>query len=374
MPIYLRCPICKTDQNYQRKNCKKCVSPLPSHDRKYRVIVCHRGKIATQIVPYTLQLAKKIEAKLKSELVSGNYYPKKGNIYSLNDIASKYFKEYKNRGGKIWKDEEARYNFWFKNRFGNKELDKITPSDVENFSSELGDSITKMGTPTAPKTIKNALELLSRLFNYAIRMELYNGSNPVKRVTRPRINNIRDITLSKKQIRKLLDVLDEYPDKLMTNLVKLALFTGMRKGELLKLKWRDADLENTFIHIRNPKGGKDEVIPLNNSAINTLKQLDELTGGEVLVFPGKSGLVKQNIRQPWSRIKELAELPDDFRFHDLRHTYASMLASSGKVDIYTLQRLLTHKSPQMTQRYAHLIEERLREGAEVMDEVIEMRI
>jgi integrase len=73
-----------------------------------------------------------------------------------------------------------------------------------------------------------------------------------------------------------------------------------------------------------------------------------------------------------SRIKERAGIPKDFRaLHGLRHVYASMLASSGKVDMYTLQKLLTHKSPQMTQRYAHLRDETLRKAADLAGDLIE---
>lgn len=70
------------------------------------------------------------------------------------------------------------------------------------------------------------------------------------------------------------------------------------------------------------------------------------------------------------RIREKAGLPPDFRpFHGLRHTYASRLASSGKVDLYTLQKLLTHESPDMTQRYAHLSDEAMKRAAAVADEI-----
>ena len=77
------------------------------------------------------------------------------------------------------------------------------------------------------------------------------------------------------------------------------------------------------------------------------------------------------IRHQVNRIKKAAGLPDDFRpLHGLRHVYASMLASSGKVDMYTLQKLLTHKSPQMTQRYAHLRDEALKSASDLAGKLI----
>ena len=79
-----------------------------------------------------------------------------------------------------------------------------------------------------------------------------------------------------------------------------------------------------------------------------------------------------DINKQVNRIKKRAGLPAEFRpLHGLRHTYASMLASSGKVDMYTLQKLLTHKDPRMTQRYAHLRDETLKKAAKVADDIIE---
>jgi integrase len=89
------------------------------------------------------------------------------------------------------------------------------------------------------------------------------------------------------------------------------------------------------------------------------------------VFPGRNGGQLQTIRKPVNRIKEAAGLPVDFRpLHGLRHVYASMLASSGKVDMYQLQRLLTHKDFTMTQRYAHLRDDALKRAADVAGEII----
>ena len=149
----------------------------------------------------------------------------------------------------------------------------------------------------------------------------------------------------------------------------MALYTGMRRGELFRLRWDDIDFERRFIHIRNPKGGVDQTIPLNDAVRNVLNRV-ERTGSEY-VFPGRGGKQRTDIKRPVNRIKEKAGLPKDFRaLHGLRHVYASMLASSGKVDMYTLQKLLTHKSPQMTQRYAHLRDEAGRQAGNVVTELV----
>ena len=79
----------------------------------------------------------------------------------------------------------------------------------------------------------------------------------------------------------------------------------------------------------------------------------------------------RQISETSRKIRDAAELPQDFRpNHGLRHTFASHLASSGEVDLYTLQRLMTHKSPMMTQRYAHLRDEALKRGANIMSRIV----
>ncbi len=89
------------------------------------------------------------------------------------------------------------------------------------------------------------------------------------------------------------------------------------------------------------------------------------------VFPGEGGGQRVSVQKASRRIRERAGLPKNFRpLHGLRHTYASMLASSGKVDIYTLQKLMTHKTPVMTQRYAHLRDDALRQAADLAGDII----
>ena len=92
------------------------------------------------------------------------------------------------------------------------------------------------------------------------------------------------------------------------------------------------------------------------------------SSASVLVFPNKHGKQRVCVRKAVARIKKRAGISEDFRgLHGLRHVFASRLASSGQVDLYRIQKLLTHKSPQMTQRYAHLRDDALRKASEVMD-------
>lgn len=171
----------------------------------------------------------------------------------------------------------------------------------------------------------------------------------------------------------MLKVLDEEPNIQAANLMELALFTGMHKSELLHLRWSNIDFERDFINIRGPKSGGDEKISFNAPARRVLESHPRKRSLE-FIFPGKNGKqrISTSFSKPVNRIKKRAGLPKDFRpLHGLRHVYASMLASSGQMDMYTPQKLLTHKSTRMTQRYAHLRDEAMKRASNLTGELID---
>ena len=209
---------------------------------------------------------------------------------------------------------------------------------------------------------------MRRISNFGVRYQMTNGlSFPIEM---PNLNNQKTETLTEEELKRLLSAMVQDSDQNIAKIMKLALFTGMRKGEIFNLEWSDVDFENRLITIRNPKSGRDEHIPMNQSTYDLLKSHLVHDLNPELVFPNKFGKKRVDIRKGVDRIKKRAGLPKEFRgMHGLRHVFASRLASSGKVDLYRIQKLLTHKSPQMTQRYAHLSNEVLREASEIMDDI-----
>lgn len=140
-------------------------------------------------------------------------------------------------------------------------------------------------------------------------------------------------------------------------LVLLALNTGLRRGELFALEWRDVDLIRGALTVRAEvaKSGKTRHVPLNAEASAVLKRWQAQGEGDGHVFPGRAGGRMTNINKSWAALCTAAEL-DDFHFHDCRHHFASKLAMAG-VDLYTIKELLGHSDFAMTQRYAHLAAE-----------------
>ncbi|OQC17981.1 MAG: site-specific tyrosine recombinase XerC [Firmicutes bacterium ADurb.Bin080] len=143
---------------------------------------------------------------------------------------------------------------------------------------------------------------------------------------------------------------------------------------MFKLKWTDIDFDKGFIFLRDPKGKEPQKVPLNDSARAVFESMPRHKSGFVFTMNnGKPFLT--DLRRRLNRIRDAAGIPGEFRaLHGLRHVYASMLASSGQVDMYTLQKLLTHKSPQMTQRYAHLRDETLKRASNLAVSIIQESI
>lgn len=256
--------------------------------------------------------------------------------------------------------DQNRYEKHLKPVFGDKEPKELAPLDVDRLRVGL---LKKR----RPATVKNVFELLRRIINFGIEKQLCDG--PGFRIKITTVDNKKTEDLTPEQLVRLLRAIEEDPHQQAGQIMLMALYTGMRRGELFRLKWQDIDFERGFIHIREPKGGVDQVIPLNDGAREVLQSI--IRTDSEYVFPGRGGQQRTDIHHQVNRIKERTGLPKDFRaLHGLRHVYASMLASSGKVDMYTLQRLLTHKSPLMTQRYAHLRDEALKRAGNVATEII----
>ena len=275
---------------------------------------------------------------------------------------NRLWNEYKERKplSKSLKIDDNRYQTHIKPHFGEKEPHEISQFEIDKLR------VTLLKTKK-PQTVKHILAQIRRISNFAEKKNLCNGIQFY--IEMPTVNNKKTEDLSTAQLQSLLEAIEQEHDNPASPMMKLALFSGMRRGEIFRLKWTDIDFERNFINIRDPKGGIDQKIPINNEARKLLESLPHTN--ITYVFPDENGKQRYQITREANRIKARAGLPIDFRpLHGLRHVYASMLASSGQVDMYTLQKLLTHKSPLMTQRYAHLRDDTLKRASNLMGELV----
>lgn len=264
-----------------------------------------------------------------------------------------------------------------------KSVKDITQGHIEQIRRDM------MAKKLGPATINHALRLLRRIINYGVEHGLCPALDFI--IKFQKVNNTLTEYLSPEEASRLLDTLSSWPRQDIARMVKLAMFSGMRRGELFKLKKEHLDFQHGLITIANPKGGKDASIPMSTPVRELLEQQLTFLAKETkrrerrynntvkpapawmdygFVFPGLHGDQRQECGAI-DRIKAAANLPKRFRpFHGLRHHYAVLLASSGEFNLDQIGQLLTHKSSDVTRRYAHFLPEAQQRAASRAAEII----
>jgi len=255
---------------------------------------------------------------------------------------------------KGWRTYESGYRKHVGPRFGHKTTDEVTVEEVNQFRFDLEKTLS-------PQSVKHQLVLLRRIVNYGVSSGYCLGFQ--FKINIPTVSNETTEDLTAEELERLFQTIAADKNVTAGRVMLLALFSGLRKMEMFRLKWSDIDFDQGFIQIRNPKSGQDERIPINDPTRELLMSIERGESG--FVFPGRDKKNHiQSVIRGINRIRTEAKLPAGFRpLHGLRHVFASILASSGEVDMYTLQKLLTHKDSKMTQRYAHLRDEALKRAA-----------
>lgn len=217
----------------------------------------------------------------------------------------------------------------------------------------------------APATINKELQLIRHAFNVAMREWEWCRENPMHRVSMEQVRNEVDRWLTANEEEHLLASSSHW----LREIIGFALNTGMRQGEILNLQWQDVDFARGILMVMKSKNGTRRTIPLNATVYELLAAKQATTGasrGPVFKTPLGNELQVRYLVREFCEARDRADIPD-FRFHDMRHTFATRLVQRG-VDLYKVQRLLGHKTSLMTQRYAHHSPESLREGVNVLDE------
>ena len=321
-----------------------------------------REKIGSEREHVTEKMAGQVREQRRVKERLGEEIPSGRRSITLDEAFSLYL-EWAKENKKTWENDDRLYRKRIRPRFGNLPLTRIRPHDLELFRSKLKNTIGIKGTLLRPATVKHYMILIRRIINFAIQVGKYNGENPFRHIKFKQLNNKITEVLSKQQSECLLKVLDAYPDQATANLIRFAYYTGLRKGELFSLKWQDVIEEQRIVHIRSPKSGVDEVCYPNDIAWSILEEQRELVTDSAFVFPGKNGHMRVEIKTAWSTIKKRAELPSEFRFHGLRHNFASTLARNPNVSVFQLQALMRHRDIKTTQRYIDIAREDLRDAA-----------
>src|SRR4030095_5005732 len=230
--------------------------------------------------------AERAEHAIRDQVYEGTYGKQKTPAPLLRDFISDTFLPWSKVNKRTWVHDEFRSRQLLK-VLGNKPMDQISPILIEKYKQDRRETKTARGGERAPSTVNRELELLSKVFSLAIDQGL-SISNPCRRVKRFREDNERNRYLSDQEEARLLSVLTG-PRADLRPVVILAIHTGMRRGELLSLRWANVDFERGLIHVMNSqreqtKSGHSRSIPMNQIARRELLGLHRETGHTEYVF------------------------------------------------------------------------------------------
>ena len=279
---------------------------------------------------------------------------------TFNDAWEKYMREdarYKSEGHYSRAGQCAKN---FLPIIGELSLSEVTPVVLSAYRTK------RIEDGVMTSTVVKELQFIRRVFSLCKRDWQLIWQSPFEFFTMPSANNKRVRYLEPGQFEKILVSCPSW----LRPIVKLARYTGMRRGNIIGLTWGQVDLQGRVINLEHTKNGERLTVPLSETAHKTLSAMKKTKvvhlGCPYVFHQNGEPLSPGRVSIAFKRACKRAGI-DNFRFHDLRHNFASNLVQSG-INLYKVQHLLGHKDGRMTQRYAHLTVDNLREAVESLEE------
>ena len=265
---------------------------------------------------------------------------------------------------RTWKRDQELFNLRLKDHFGDKKLNRITRAQIQTFHTGLRNE------GLAGATCDHQIKLLRRSLNLAIEWGMLE-KNPAAGFQLFNDDNKLEQYMDDGELRRLLNVLRTDGNRSVCDIALWLLFTGARLNEALQARWEHVDKANRVWRIpaATSKSKRVRSVPLNDSAIAVLDQLDTKDKFDHLFINRKTKKPYTTIHKSWVKLRTKAELPH-LRVHDLRHQFASQLVSAGK-SLFSVQQILGHSNPTVTQRYAHLSTAALQDAAGAASDAID---
>ncbi len=301
--------------------------------------------------------------KVASTKKEGRYHDvfdvKKETLTTFNQLADEYVRNFRDQ--KCFSNLKYYLVDEYRRVFGDRRLSEISYLDLESYRNQRKATPTRTGKARTLTTVNREMSVLRHIFNKAVEWEMMEN-NPFRKGSRLMFkeNNHRLRFLSDVEIKALLDACSHH----LRPIVEVAILTGMRREELLGLKWEQ--IRHGFIYLTETKSNKARQIPINDRLAQVLKELrlkNQLKS--VFVFCDNQGRRFHEVKRSFASACRRAGI-EAFRFHDLRHTFASHLVMAG-VSLKAVQELLGHADLKMTMRYAHLSKDHLRNAMAVLN-------
>ncbi len=312
--------------------------------QSYRVQVRRKGQVFSATFS-TWNEAREWATKIESGIQ--RQYTVTGGV-TLGELLQRYQQEVFPRKKPRTQINQAKHLAWWMDVLGPRPMPDVTPARLATYRDELAATLQA-------GTVNQYLRTLSHVLSVAIREWGLLESNPMRRVQLLSEPRGRVRFLSDEERASLLISCQAIDRSTLYPVVMLALATGARKMELLRLTWPQLSLGRELMTLHDTKNGEPRSIPVTGQALDVMRKHAKLRKlGVALVFPRADGRGPKDIRYAWRQALELAEI-ENFRFHDLRHSTASYLAMNG-ASLVEIADVLGHKTLSMVKRYAHLSE------------------
>lgn len=328
----------------------------------YRVLIRLKGSPTQSATFERLTDAKKWAQDTESAIRDGRYFrTSQSKKHSVEELINRYIRDMLPQK-KDGKHQEMQLKWW-KNEVGALTLADLTPPVIAEFRDKLAEEGRK------PATVVRYLAVLSHCCTIAVKEYGWLESNPVLRVSKPKEPRGRIRFLTEDERIKLLEACKESWNPDLYLAVVFALQTGMRQAEQMNLRWDQINLGKGTIILHDTKNNERRVVALTGEAYSLLNDRSKIRRLDTdLVFPGKNPQRPPDLRKPWEAALKEAKI-ENFRWHDLRHTFASYLAMSGAT-LPEIAAALGHKTLNMVQRYAHLSEAHTASVVERMNKIV----
>lgn len=305
------------------------------------------------------------KAKRQAEAEARERQAREGLTFGEFWQASYFPQAKKDKTPGSWQREDQFFRLWLSPVIGGVPLKDISPMHLERVKKKMAEA------GRAPRSIHYCLAVVRQAFNYARRLGLYQGDPPTSKVKKPTPDNRRLRFLSLDEAKSLLAALAESSPE-VHDMALLSLHTGMRSGEVRSLTWADVDLEHGLLTLRDTKNGRSRHAFMTE-AVKAMLQERALGRPNSLVFCGSDGKprspVAKTFRHAVERLGLNADVSDPRHkvcYHTLRHTFASWLVMRG-TPLFTVQKLMGHRTSAMTERYSHLAPDHLREAVKGLE-------
>ncbi len=330
---------------YKRKYRDKKTGKLVD-SKNWHICYFFEGKKIRESVGTNKRAAQRALESIKGEIAQGKYSLKCDTKSPKFEVYAEVYLEYSKANKRSYETDVTMFKA-LSGFFKGYKLSKITPFLIEKYRIERSKKKTRMSKkPIAKSTIDRELATLKAFFNMAIR----DGKvdiNPVTKVKLFKEDNKKERILTFDEIEKLLNECTGH----LKPIVLIALNTGMRLREILYLKWSHIDISRKIIVViqANSKSRKTKKIPMNGKVIEALLGIEDKS--EYVFCNPETGEPYHSIKTAFGKALKRAGL-EGVRFHDLRHTAATIMIMNG-TDIVTVSKILGHSNIEMTMRYSH---------------------